>query len=199
MNVDREEKDQVHIGQVFLNKDMSGRCQSFPHSPRSVPTNSEIISHSELIQGNFLRSETFTSGSHRNISVPVQKLVYSSQERGVGSMLKPLKDEKDKELVEEPKSFTHRPEERVGNDPSLGERRPSGVNQLQKYPRKIEKDLRGSREVSRTIKERKKAKPIGTDLNHKGTRPPNWSLHPWKVYSIWPEPSWNSQPRSRKG
>ncbi|MBW0581073.1 hypothetical protein O181_120788 [Austropuccinia psidii MF-1] len=32
-----------------------------------------------------------------------------------------------------------------------------------------------------------KAKQIGTDLTHKGTGSPNWSLQPWKVYSIWPE------------
>ncbi|MBW0464676.1 hypothetical protein O181_004391 [Austropuccinia psidii MF-1] len=38
---------------------------------------------------------------------------------------------KNKELVEEPKSFIHRPEEGVGNDPSFGERRTSGIYQLQ--------------------------------------------------------------------
>ncbi|MBW0537093.1 hypothetical protein O181_076808 [Austropuccinia psidii MF-1] len=61
------------------------------------------------------------------------------------------------------------------------------------------KDLRRSRKVSRTIKARAKAKPIGTDLTHKGTGSPNWSLQPWKVSSIWQGLLWNSQPRSRKG
>ncbi|MBW0514328.1 hypothetical protein O181_054043 [Austropuccinia psidii MF-1] len=42
------------------------------------------------------------------------------------------------ELVEEPKSFIHRPEERVGNDPSFGERRPSGFNQLQTSSRSVQ-------------------------------------------------------------
>ncbi|MBW0462816.1 hypothetical protein O181_002531 [Austropuccinia psidii MF-1] len=106
---------------------------------------------------------------------------------------------KDKELVEEPKYFIHRLEERVGNDPSFGERRSSGVNQLQKYSRTSSKDLRRSREVPRKIKASSKANTIGTDLTHKGAGSPNWSLQPWTVYSIWLEPLWNSQPRSRKG
>ncbi|MBW0548537.1 hypothetical protein O181_088252 [Austropuccinia psidii MF-1] len=60
------------------------------HSPRSVPTSFDINSEPELIQGNALRAEPFSSGSHRNISVPVQRLVQSSQGRGVGNISKPL-------------------------------------------------------------------------------------------------------------
>ncbi|MBW0582030.1 hypothetical protein O181_121745 [Austropuccinia psidii MF-1] len=41
-------------------------------------------------QGNILRAEPFPSGSHRNIPVPVQTLVQSSQERGVGNIPKHL-------------------------------------------------------------------------------------------------------------
>ncbi|MBW0584847.1 hypothetical protein O181_124562, partial [Austropuccinia psidii MF-1] len=93
----------------------------------------------------------------------------------------------DKELVKEPKSFIHRPEERVGNDSRFGDRGPSGIYQLQKGPRTSPRDLRRSREVPRTIKARAKAKPIGTDLTHKGTGSPNWSLQLWKVHSTWPE------------
>ncbi|MBW0542080.1 hypothetical protein O181_081795 [Austropuccinia psidii MF-1] len=107
--------------------------------------------------------------------------------------------QKDKELVEEPKSFIHRPEEEVGNDSSFGDRRPSGVYQLQKCPKTSSKDLRRSIKVPLTIKARAKAKPIGTDLTHKGIESPNWSLQPWTVSSIWPGPLWNSQPRIRKG
>ncbi|MBW0492004.1 hypothetical protein O181_031719 [Austropuccinia psidii MF-1] len=44
--------------------------------------------------------------------------------------------QKDKELVEEPKSFICRPEEGIGNDPSFG-RRHSGVYQLQTSSRSI--------------------------------------------------------------
>ncbi|MBW0559337.1 hypothetical protein O181_099052 [Austropuccinia psidii MF-1] len=150
----------------------------------------------------------------------IQKLVQSSQRRGVGNMPKPLagghelllthqelsgsgedhrtlrrveppvlqrQGQKDKELVEEPKSFIHRPEEGTGNDSSFGDRSPSGVYQLQKCPKTSPKDLRRSREVPRTIKARVKAKPIGTDLTHRGTGSPNWSLQPWTVCSIWPE------------
>ncbi|MBW0542876.1 hypothetical protein O181_082591 [Austropuccinia psidii MF-1] len=85
--------------------------------------------------------------------------------------------QKDKELVEEPKSFIHRPEEGIGNDSSLG-RRSSGIYQLQKHPKRSPKDLRRRRKVPKTIREREKAKQIGTDLTHKGTGSPNWSLQP---------------------
>ncbi|MBW0529024.1 hypothetical protein O181_068739 [Austropuccinia psidii MF-1] len=61
------------------------------------------------------------------------------------------------------------------------------------------KDLRRSRKVPRTIKEREKANPIGTDLTHKGTGLPNWSLQPWTGSSIWPGLLWNSQPKRTKG
>ncbi|MBW0555570.1 hypothetical protein O181_095285 [Austropuccinia psidii MF-1] len=92
---------------------------------------------------------------------------------------------KDKEFVEEPKSFICIPEEGIGNDPSFG-RRPNGIYQLQKHPKRSPKDLRRRRKVSRTIRERAKAKKIGTDLTHKGTGSPNWSLQLWIVSSIWP-------------
>ncbi|MBW0540718.1 hypothetical protein O181_080433 [Austropuccinia psidii MF-1] len=61
-----------------------------PHSPRSFPTNFDVNSDPELIQGYILRAGPFPSVSHRNISVPVQKLVQSSQGRGVGNIPKPL-------------------------------------------------------------------------------------------------------------
>ncbi|MBW0575488.1 hypothetical protein O181_115203 [Austropuccinia psidii MF-1] len=106
---------------------------------------------------------------------------------------------KDKELVEEPKSFIHTPEEGTGNDSSFGDRGPDGVYQLQKFPKTSPKDLRRSREVPRAIKARENAKPSGTDLPHRGTGSPNSSLQPWTVCSTWPELSWNAKPRSRKG
>ncbi|MBW0569452.1 hypothetical protein O181_109167 [Austropuccinia psidii MF-1] len=61
-----------------------------PHSPRSVPTNFDVNSAPELIEGYVLRSEPLSSGSHRNISVPIQKLVQRCKRRGVGNMPKPL-------------------------------------------------------------------------------------------------------------
>ncbi|MBW0525855.1 hypothetical protein O181_065570 [Austropuccinia psidii MF-1] len=75
MDMDREEERQ--------GPDMS----SFPQErhvwrmPDSPP----------ITQGNALRAEPFSSGSHRNISGPVQKLVQKSQGRGVGNIPKPLK------------------------------------------------------------------------------------------------------------
>ncbi|MBW0505136.1 hypothetical protein O181_044851 [Austropuccinia psidii MF-1] len=96
--------------------------------------------------------------------------------RRMESILSQRKGQKDKEFVEEQKSFIHRPEERAVNDCSFCERRPSGVKHLQKCPRPRPKDLRRSGGVPRTIKEREKAKPIGTELTHKGTGYPNCSL-----------------------
>ncbi|MBW0544235.1 hypothetical protein O181_083950 [Austropuccinia psidii MF-1] len=163
---------------------MSGGCQSFPHSTRSVPTSFDLNSKPELIQGNISRYETFLGGSHRNISVPVQKLVQRSQGRGVGNMLKPLEGgyelplthqelsgsgednrtlrriecivllrqvQKDKELAEEPNYFIYRPEERGGNDPSLVERSPSGINKLKPTPRSVQREAqRTSEEAERS-------------------------------------------------
>ncbi|MBW0571301.1 hypothetical protein O181_111016 [Austropuccinia psidii MF-1] len=63
------------------------------------------------------------------------------------------KGQKEKELVEEPKYFIHRPEAGIGNNSSLG-RRPSGVDQLQKHPKRSSKDLRIRRKVPRTIRAR---------------------------------------------
>ncbi|MBW0492024.1 hypothetical protein O181_031739 [Austropuccinia psidii MF-1] len=134
------------------------------HSPRSVPTTLDINSEPELIQGKSLRVEPLPSGSHRNISVPVQnagtkqprmrigKLVkafsggnevllthqepsLSGEEhrtlRSMESLFMKRQGQKDKELAEEPNYFIHRPEERVRNDPRLGERRISSINKLQ--------------------------------------------------------------------
>ncbi|MBW0506383.1 hypothetical protein O181_046098 [Austropuccinia psidii MF-1] len=60
------------------------------HFPRSLPTNFDVNSDPEPIQGNISSSEPLLSGSHRNISVPLQKLIQSSQGRGVGNMPKSL-------------------------------------------------------------------------------------------------------------
>ncbi|MBW0589765.1 hypothetical protein O181_129480 [Austropuccinia psidii MF-1] len=58
---------------------------------------------------------------------------------------------KDKALVEEQKSFIHRPEERVGNDSSFGDRGTSGVYQLQTSSRNVQGQAkRTSEEVERS-------------------------------------------------
>ncbi|MBW0525572.1 hypothetical protein O181_065287 [Austropuccinia psidii MF-1] len=164
MEVDKEEARPNPDLASLPQEDMSGGFQSCPHSPRSTPTNFHVNSEPELIEGNILKAEPFTSCINRNISVPIQKLVQSSKRRGVRNMPKPLEGgpklllthqelsasgeycrrlrmvekivlqrqgQKYKELVEEPKSLNHRPEERVGNDPSFGGRSNSGIYQLQ--------------------------------------------------------------------
>ncbi|MBW0555677.1 hypothetical protein O181_095392 [Austropuccinia psidii MF-1] len=80
--------------------------------------------------------------------------------------------QKDKKLVEEPKSFICRAEDRLGDDASFV-RRPSGIYQPQKNSKRSPKDIRRRRKVTKPIRERAKAKQIGTDLTHKGTGSPN--------------------------
>ncbi|MBW0576801.1 hypothetical protein O181_116516 [Austropuccinia psidii MF-1] len=59
--------------------------------------------------------------------------------------------QKDEELVEEPKSFIHRPEEIVGNDSSFGDRGPSGIYQLQTSSRSVQQQAqRTSQEAERS-------------------------------------------------
>ncbi|MBW0558456.1 hypothetical protein O181_098171 [Austropuccinia psidii MF-1] len=65
-------------------------ARASPHSPRSVPTNFDVNSESGLIHDNILRAEPLSSVRNRNLSMPIQKLVQSSQRRGVGNIPKPL-------------------------------------------------------------------------------------------------------------
>ncbi|MBW0507967.1 hypothetical protein O181_047682 [Austropuccinia psidii MF-1] len=67
---------------------------------------------------------------------------------------------KDKELVEEPKSFIHRPEEGVGNESSFRERRPSGFYQLQSNSRGTQ------RQAQRTSEEEERSQ----ETSRKGQR-----------------------------
>ncbi|MBW0555933.1 hypothetical protein O181_095648 [Austropuccinia psidii MF-1] len=118
--------------------------------------------------------------------MPVQKLVQSSQRRGVGNMPKPLagghelllthqelsgsgedhralrrlepifvqrQGQKDKELVEEPKSFIHRPEEGTINDSGFGEKRPTGVYQLQTSSRSVQRQAQRTSEETDSSQE----------------------------------------------
>ncbi|MBW0570800.1 hypothetical protein O181_110515 [Austropuccinia psidii MF-1] len=143
-------------------------------------------SESGLINDNIFRAESLSSGRSRNLSMPIQELVQSSQRRGVGNMPKPLagghelplthqelsgsgedngalrklepivlqgKSQKDKELVEEPKSFIHRPEEGVGNDSSFGDRRPSGIYQVQTSSRSIQRQAKRISEAAERSQE----------------------------------------------
>ncbi|MBW0461168.1 hypothetical protein O181_000883 [Austropuccinia psidii MF-1] len=125
-----------------------------PHSPRSVPTNFDVNSEPELIQGNILRAEPFPSGNHRNVSVPVHKPGAQQPRERNGKYF--LAFGRGHELLLALKSFLGEQktieliEEGVGNDPSFGEIRPSGIYQLQNFPKTSPKDLRGSRKVPKT-------------------------------------------------
>ncbi|MBW0586406.1 hypothetical protein O181_126121 [Austropuccinia psidii MF-1] len=50
------------------------RVENFPPFPKVLPTNFDVNSEPELIEGNILRDEPLASGSHRNISVAIQKI-----------------------------------------------------------------------------------------------------------------------------
>ncbi|MBW0563753.1 hypothetical protein O181_103468 [Austropuccinia psidii MF-1] len=164
----------------------------------SVPTKFDVNSESGLIHDNILRAEPLSRGRNRNFSIPIQKLVQSSQRRGVGNMPKPLagghepllthqelsgsgedhrtlrqlepivlqrQSQKYKEFVEEPKSFIHRPEEGIGKDSIFGDRRPSGVYQLQTNSRSVQ------RQAQRTSEEEERTQePLG-----KGKRQSNFT------------------------
>ncbi|MBW0513827.1 hypothetical protein O181_053542 [Austropuccinia psidii MF-1] len=71
-------------------KDTSGGCQNFPPFPKVCTNKLDVKSEPELIEGNILWAEPLSSGSHRNVSVPIQKLAQRSKRRGVGNMPKPL-------------------------------------------------------------------------------------------------------------
>ncbi|MBW0551427.1 hypothetical protein O181_091142 [Austropuccinia psidii MF-1] len=91
------DKTRTRAGRTSSRKAHLEDSRAVPHFPRSLPKTFEINSEPELIQGNFLRVEPLPSGSHRNISVPVQKMVQRSQGRGVANLSKPL--EGDHELL----------------------------------------------------------------------------------------------------
>ncbi|MBW0519321.1 hypothetical protein O181_059036 [Austropuccinia psidii MF-1] len=80
-----------------------------------------------------------------------QELSSSGEDLGNLRRLEPIvlqrQSQKDKELVEKPRSFIHRPEEGVANDSSFGDRRPSSVYQLQNSSRSVQ------RQVQRTPEE----------------------------------------------
>ncbi|MBW0583207.1 hypothetical protein O181_122922 [Austropuccinia psidii MF-1] len=153
---------------------MSGGCRVSPHSSRSVLTNLDVSSEPELIQGNTLRAEPFASGSHEmyqsqykswyravgnkpktfagghELLVKHQELSGSAENHRTLRRVEPIEFQrqvqKDKELVQEPKSFIHRQEEEVGNDLSFGERRLSGVYQLQTSSRNVQRQAQRTSE-----------------------------------------------------
>ncbi|MBW0570178.1 hypothetical protein O181_109893, partial [Austropuccinia psidii MF-1] len=86
-----------------------------------------------------------------------QELSGSGEDHRTLRRLYPLvlqrQSQKDKELVEEPKSFIHRPEEGVGNDSSFGDKRPSGVYQLQTSSRSVQGQAQRTSEEAESSQE----------------------------------------------
>ncbi|MBW0504651.1 hypothetical protein O181_044366 [Austropuccinia psidii MF-1] len=67
--------------------------------------------------------------------------------------------QKDERIFEYPKCFIFGPEEGVGNDPSLGKRIPSGVNQLQTSSRSVQGQVqRTSEETERSQEQSRQGK-----------------------------------------
>ncbi|MBW0590683.1 hypothetical protein O181_130398 [Austropuccinia psidii MF-1] len=94
-------------------------------------------------------------GGHE-VLITHQELSGSGEDHRALRRLEPIvlqrQSKKDKEFVEEPKSFICRPEEGIGNDPSLG-RRPSGIYQLQTSSRSIQKESQRTSEEEERSKE----------------------------------------------
>ncbi|MBW0580299.1 hypothetical protein O181_120014 [Austropuccinia psidii MF-1] len=96
-----------------------------------------------------------TFGRGHELLLTHQELSGSGEDYRTLRRLEPIvlqkQGQKDKELAEEPKSFIHRPEERVGNDSSFGDRGPSGVYGLQTSSRSVQKQAqRTSEEAERS-------------------------------------------------
>ncbi|MBW0556465.1 hypothetical protein O181_096180 [Austropuccinia psidii MF-1] len=107
-----------------------------------------------------------------------QELSGSGEYHGTLRRLEPIvlqrQSQKDKQLVEKPKYFIHRPEEGVGNDSSFGDRRPNFIYQLQNSSRSVQRQDQGPQKKQKGPK------------NHqgKGKRKANWHRHYPKGYRI---------------
>ncbi|MBW0539575.1 hypothetical protein O181_079290, partial [Austropuccinia psidii MF-1] len=123
MDVDKEEARTNPEVSNLLKKDTYGGCQSSPHSPRAEPLPSGRNRNlSVLIQTLVNRSQRKGVGKMPKPLAGGHELLFTHQElSGSGEdhrtlrRLEPIflqrQGQKDKELVEEPKSFIHRPEE----------------------------------------------------------------------------------------
>ncbi|MBW0569679.1 hypothetical protein O181_109394 [Austropuccinia psidii MF-1] len=124
-----------------------------------------------------------------------QELSGSGEDRGalkrMESIVLQRKGQKYKKLAEEPSLLSIEQKKELEMIPHLDKAGPvmsTSSKPDTEVSKAKPKELRRLREVPRTIKARAKAKQIGADLTHKGTGSPSWSIQPWTVYSIWPEP-----------
>ncbi|MBW0553410.1 hypothetical protein O181_093125 [Austropuccinia psidii MF-1] len=87
------------------------------------------------------------------LRLPHQELSGSGEEHRTLGRKVPIvlqrQGQKDKQLIEKSKSFIHRPEEATGNDSRFGERRPSGVYQLQTSSRSVQRQAPRTSEKQR--------------------------------------------------
>ncbi|MBW0521678.1 hypothetical protein O181_061393 [Austropuccinia psidii MF-1] len=119
------------------------RAEPFPSgSHRNISVTVHVKKLVQRIQGRGVENMTkYLAGSYE-LLVTHQKLSGSEEDHRTLRRMEPIvlqrKGQSHEELVEEPKSFIHSPEERLGNDTSFGERRPSGVNQLQTSSRSVQ-------------------------------------------------------------
>ncbi|MBW0498600.1 hypothetical protein O181_038315 [Austropuccinia psidii MF-1] len=80
------------------------------------------------------------------------------------SLVLQIQDQKDKKLVEEPKSLIHRPKEGTGNDPSFGERRSSSIKQLRTVQRQASKISEGTERFQKQSRQRKRQSKLADTL-----------------------------------
>ncbi|MBW0571539.1 hypothetical protein O181_111254 [Austropuccinia psidii MF-1] len=96
------------------------------------------------------------AGGHE-LLVTHQELSGSGEDHRTLRRLEPIvlqrQGQKDRELVEEPKSFIHRPEEGTGNDFSFGDRGPSGIYQLQASSRIVQGHAKSTSEEAERSQE----------------------------------------------
>ncbi|MBW0461071.1 hypothetical protein O181_000786 [Austropuccinia psidii MF-1] len=147
MDLEKEEARPVTDLESLPQERHIWRMPELLHSPMSVPTTFDINPEPERSQrGHALlptHQELSGSGADHKTLSRMESLVLQG------------KGQKDEELVEEPKFFIHRQEERVGNDPRFGERRTSSVNLLQTSSRTAQ---RTSEETERSHKKSRQGK-----------------------------------------
>ncbi|MBW0498465.1 hypothetical protein O181_038180 [Austropuccinia psidii MF-1] len=132
-----------------LIKDHISRAEQFPSYRNrniSVPVQQLVQRSKGRGVGNMPKA---LEGGHE-LLLTHQELSGSGEDHRALRRMEPIflqrKGQKNKELAEEPKCFIHRPEEGIRNDSSFGERRPSGVYQLQTSSRSVQRQAQKSSE-----------------------------------------------------
>ncbi|MBW0577083.1 hypothetical protein O181_116798 [Austropuccinia psidii MF-1] len=158
-----------------------------PHSPRLLPTKFGVNSEPGLIQGNILRSEPFQSGSHGNISVPnlhIKSVLGQEKTVEVLGGWSPLscedKFKRIKNWVKSPILLSIDQNKELEIGPDLEKEGTVASTSSQPAPEVCKVKSKGPQKKQKVPKKNQrkgKGKPIGTDLNCKGTGSPNWSVN----------------------